>query len=71
MDDAIDHVLTKREMEIIRLLAQGNTNKEVAARLGLSARTVEGHRNHIMHKMAFSNFSELVRFAIRHRLIAP
>jgi DNA-binding NarL/FixJ family response regulator len=64
-----EHELTKREIEIVRLLALGNSNKEVAVKLNLSTRTVEGHRNHIMHKMSFSNFSELVRFAIRKRLV--
>jgi len=68
-DDKSEHELTKREIEIVRLLALGNSNKEVAVKLNLSTRTVEGHRNHIMHKMSFSNFSELVRFAIRKRLV--
>ncbi len=67
--DKSEHELTKRESEIVRLLALGNSNKEVAVKLNLSTRTVEGHRNHIMHKMRFSNFSELVRFAIRKRLV--
>ncbi len=67
--DKTERELTKRELEIVGLLASGNCNKEVAVKLHLSTRTVEGHRNHIMHKMGFSNFSELVRFAIRQGLI--
>lgn len=63
--------LTQREVEIMQLLAEGKSNKEVAAALGVSTRTVESHRNHIMHKMGFTSFSELVRFAIRNNLVAP
>lgn len=68
-DDKAEHELTKRELEIVGLLASGNCNKEVAVKLNLSTRTVEGHRNHIMHKMHFLSLSELVRFAIRKGLI--
>ncbi|MGB6977600.1 MAG: response regulator transcription factor, partial [Candidatus Acidiferrales bacterium] len=57
--------LTPRELEIVHYLASGKSNKEVAAMLKVSTRTVESHRNHIMHKMNFTSFSELVRFAIR------
>ena len=61
--------LTAREIEIVQLLAGGKSNKETAVTLGISTRTVESHRNHIMQKMKFGSFSELVRFAIRHNLI--
>ena len=71
MNGTIVQALTNRELEIASLLAGGYSNKEVAAKLNLSPRTVETHRDHIMHKMTFSNFSELVRFAIRERLIGP
>ena len=63
--------LTPREVEVVTLLAEGKTNKEAAAALGVSTRTVESHRNHIMAKMKFVSFSDLVRFAIRNNLIAP
>jgi DNA-binding NarL/FixJ family response regulator len=63
--------LTAREAEIIQLLAQGKSNKEAAAVLGVSTRTVESHRNHIMHKMEFESFSDMVRFAIRKNLVEP
>jgi len=63
--------LTPRQMEVIRLLAEGKSNKEVAATLKVSTRTVESHRNHIMHKMDFASFSDLVRFAVRNSLVAP
>jgi DNA-binding NarL/FixJ family response regulator len=63
--------LTPREVEVVQLLAGGKSNKEVASTLGVSTRTVESHRNHIMHKMSFGSFSELVRFAIRNNLVEP
>jgi DNA-binding NarL/FixJ family response regulator len=62
--------LSPREIEVLRMLAEGNGNKQVAAGLGISRRTVEAHRDHIMHKLKLSNFSELIRFAIRHHLVA-
>ncbi len=63
--------LTPREIEVVQYLADGKCNKEVAAALGVSTRTVESHRNHIMHKMDFGSFSELVRFAVRNNLVEP
>jgi DNA-binding NarL/FixJ family response regulator len=63
--------LTPREVEIVQLLAEGKSNKEAAAALGVSTRTIESHRNHIMHKMNFESFSDLVRFAIRKSLVEP
>lgn len=63
--------LTPREIEVVQLLAEGKSNKEVAVALAVSTRTVESHRNHIMHKMNFANFSELIRFAVRNNLVAP
>ncbi len=63
--------LTLREIEIIRLLAQGKSNKEVAASLALSQRTVESHRTRIMQKLELDSFSELIRYAIRHNIIQP
>jgi len=62
-------LLSRREVEILQLLAQGNGNKQVAGRLGISRRTVEAHRHNIMHKMKFSNFPELIRFALRSNLV--
>jgi DNA-binding NarL/FixJ family response regulator len=63
--------LTDRELQVVQLLAEGKSNKEVAGALGVSTRTVESHRNHIMRKMNFTSFSELIRFAIRSNLVAP
>lgn len=63
--------LTERELEVVRLLAAGKSNKEVAAEMGVSTRTIESHRTHIMRKMRFASFSDLVRYAIRNSLIDP
>jgi two-component system, NarL family, response regulator NreC len=61
--------LTPREIEVVRLLAEGRSNKEVASTLGVSTRTIESHRNHIMNKMGFESFSELIRFAVRSNIV--
>lgn len=61
--------LTPRETEIVRLVAEGKTNKEVATTLEVSIRTVESHRNHVMRKLKIASLPELVRFAIRSRLV--
>lgn len=66
-----DSRLTQREIEVVRLLAAGKTTKEVAAALSLSSRTAEAHRNHVMRKLQFSSFSQLVRFAVRNGLVNP
>jgi DNA-binding NarL/FixJ family response regulator len=61
--------LTSREREIVQLLAEGKSNKEVAALLGISVKTVETHRAAIMRKLKLARLSELVRYAIRHKII--
>ena len=63
--------LTSREQEIVQLLAEGRSNKEVAASLGIATRTVESHRANIMSKLHLGTFSELMRYAIRKRIIDP
>jgi two-component system response regulator NreC len=61
--------LTQREQEIVKMLCEGLSNKEVASQVGISTRTVESHRNNIMHKLQIGAFSELVRYAIRHKVV--
>ncbi|PLX11799.1 MAG: DNA-binding response regulator [Marinilabiliales bacterium] len=61
--------LTKRESEILKLFAEGLTNKEIADQLYISIRTVESHKNHIMQKLEFKSTVELVKYAIKNRLI--
>jgi DNA-binding NarL/FixJ family response regulator len=62
--------LTPREVQVVQLLAEGKSNKQVASVLGVSTRTIESHRNHIMHKMSFASFSEMIRFAVRNNLVS-
>jgi two-component system response regulator NreC len=61
--------LTERELEVLRLIALGHTNSEIAGQLYLSVRTVESHRAHIQQKVRRSTRAELVRYALDHNLI--
>ncbi len=63
--------LTSREMEVLQLLAEGKVGKEIAARLAISARTVETHRANIMCKLDLRSMSDLVRYATTHGIIQP
>ena len=61
--------LTHREREVVQLLGEGKSNKEVADILGISVRTAETHRSNIMHKLECGSLSDLVRYAIRNHII--
>ena len=61
--------ITDREREIVQLLAEGKSSKEIATILGISVRTVETHRAAIMKKLGLKSFSELIRYAVRNRII--
>jgi DNA-binding NarL/FixJ family response regulator len=65
------HQLTAREREIIQLLAEGRSNKAVSALLGISVKTVETHRAAIMKKLSISSIAELVRYAVRNKIVEP
>jgi DNA-binding NarL/FixJ family response regulator len=65
----IDGPLTAREREIVCLLAQSHSNKETAAKLGVSLRTIEAHRANIMRKLELHALADLVRYAIRNHII--
>jgi DNA-binding NarL/FixJ family response regulator len=67
-DNPLD-TLTKREQDVLRLLAFGHTNAEISRKLEISQRTVESHRSSIMEKLEFNTRAELVRFAIDHKLM--
>jgi two-component system response regulator NreC len=60
--------VTDREREVIQLLAEGKSNKDVAAILGISLKTAETHRASVMRKLGLESFAELVRYAIRNRI---
>jgi len=61
--------LTDRERQILRLIALGYTNQEIAAQLYLSVRTIEAHRRHILDKLRLSTRAELVRYALERRIV--
>jgi DNA-binding NarL/FixJ family response regulator len=62
---------TPREIEIIRLLAEGKANKRIAAALGITIRTVETHRANIMLKLGLHSLTELIHYAIRQEIFRP
>jgi DNA-binding NarL/FixJ family response regulator len=66
---AAEDPLSEREREVLRLLALGHTNQEIAKQLYISIRTAETHRAHIMQKLRLSTRAELVRYAIAHGLL--
>lgn len=61
--------LTRRELDVLRLLARGNTNRQIAGLLGLSKRTVENHRANLMGKLGLASRVELVNYAEEHNLL--
>jgi RNA polymerase sigma factor (sigma-70 family) len=62
-------LLSAREREVLQMIAEGKTNKEIAAALNLSVYTVDGHRSRIMDKLNLHSTGELVRFAMRNGLV--
>jgi two-component system, NarL family, response regulator NreC len=61
--------LTQRERDVLRLIALGHTNQEIARRLFLSVRTIEAHRRHILTKLRLSTRADLVGYALEHHLV--
>jgi DNA-binding NarL/FixJ family response regulator len=70
-DTPAEQLLTSREREVVQLLAEGKSNKEVGNSLGITARTAEGHRGEIMRKLKLGSLAELIRFAIRNGIVQP
>jgi DNA-binding NarL/FixJ family response regulator len=64
-------VLSAREREVLHLIADGLSAKEIAVKLGISSKTVEAHRTSLMRKLGARKATELVRYALRHGLIEP
>ena len=63
--------LTAREREILQLIAESNSTKEIATKLGISVKTAENHRTNLMKKLDLHDVASLTRFAIEHQLISP
>lgn len=63
------HTLTLREREVMQLVCEGNSTKNIAKILGISIKTAENHRYRTMHKLQLKNTAELVRYAVRRKLI--
>jgi DNA-binding CsgD family transcriptional regulator len=63
--------LTPRELEVVKLIAEAHTNKQIAQILSLSEKTVESHRGNVLAKLGMRDRVELVRYAIRRGLIEP
>jgi DNA-binding NarL/FixJ family response regulator len=68
---SLDDPLTAREREVIQLVAEGKSTKEVAQALNISTKTAENHRTNIMRKLKVNSATELVRYAIRNKIITP
>ena len=64
-------ILTFREREILRFLANGNSNKQISAILNISIKTVQFHRARVFVKLNLDSLAGLVRYAIRNRIIEP
>ncbi len=63
--------VTAREREIIQLVAEGHSSKEAASTLGISVKTIEAHRANLMRKLHLRSVSDLVRYAIRNKIVQP
>jgi DNA-binding NarL/FixJ family response regulator len=70
-DMTVADPLTSREREVVQLLAEGNSNKRVAARLEISVKTVETHRAAIMRKLGVKSIAEIVHYAVRNGMTMP
>jgi DNA-binding NarL/FixJ family response regulator len=70
-DGSATGILTPREREIVQLLAEARSNKEISTILGISVKTVETHRASVMRKLGISSIVDLVHYAIRNNLVSP
>ncbi len=64
-------ILTPREREVVQLIAEGCTSKQIAHILSISLKTVESHRSAVMHKLNLSSSASLVRYAVRNKFVEP
>ena len=64
-----EHNLTEREQEVLRLIAEGHSNKEIGLNLEISPRTVDSHRTNIRNKTGIHNLAGMIRYAYKNKLI--
>src|SRR6266513_3081233 len=69
--DRLDDPLTPRELDVVKLIAEAHTNKQIAEALHVSEKTVESHRANVLSKLGMRDRVELVRYAIRRGLVEP
>jgi DNA-binding NarL/FixJ family response regulator len=69
-DASVHSVLTSREVEVLQLLAEGESTKQAASTLGVSTKTIESHRQNIMKKLDIDNIVDLIKYAIREGIIS-
>lgn len=69
-DGSIRTLLTSRELEVLQLLAEGKSTKQIALSLNLSTKTIESHRNKVMQKIDVSNIADLTKYAIREGIVS-
>jgi|SRR5207249_3651682 len=69
VQDSYD-LLTEREKEVLQLIAEGKTNKEVAGLLNLSPQTIESHRANLMQKLSLHSTADIILYAVRKRIIS-
>jgi|ERR1700677_413679 len=69
MASGIESNLTDREREVLQLVAEGRSSKEISKRLGVSGKTVENHRAHLMRKIDVHDIASLTRYAVRHGIV--
>ena len=62
-------MLSARELEVLKLYSEGLNNKEIGEKLGISIRTVESHKNHIVRKLGLKSTVDMVKVAIRNKII--
>ncbi len=70
-EPTVDDELTQRQVEILRMIAQGKASKEIAYELGLSPKTVDVHRARIMERLQINDIASLTRYAVRKGLVKP
>ena len=67
----LEAALSPRELVIVQLIAEGHSNRKISEILGLSVKTIEGHRSSAMGKLKVKSTAALVRYALRNRLVEP